>query len=136
MQYDDMILFNLPNQDGTSLGESGRLALVKNLLAVYFKSLKNEHGSCDLSLYEGTQLLKLENFKLIARTIDGNPGTRLMLTKDDVKNPSWKMLCPNENGIFNVAKSGNYFFIFADVHENVTISTTTTHFSQFLFSFH
>ena len=134
MQYDDMILFDLPLQTTKPLGEAGRLTVVKTILSSYFGSLRNEFGVCTLSLYDGVTALTIDDFKLSARDIEGQPGTRLMLTKDDVKNPFWEMMCPTESGSRYVAKSGKYFFIFADVHENVSISTTTTHYSQFLFS--
>lgn len=134
LQYDDMILFDLPPETPKPLGESGRLAVVKTILSSYFSHLRNEFGSCTLSLYDGTQTLTIDDFKKFPRDIEGQPGTRLILTKDDVKNPSWEMTCPTESGASYVAKSGKYFFIFVDVHENVSISTTTTHYSQFLFS--
>jgi hypothetical protein len=134
MQYDDMILFDLPLQTAKPLGEAGRLAVVKTILTSYFSSLRNEFGACTLSLYDGAAILTIDDFKLTARDIEGQPGTRLMLTKDDVKNPAWEMTCPTESGSYEVAKSGKYFFIFVDVHENVSITTTTTHYSQFLFS--
>lgn len=134
MQYDDMILFDLPAQTVKPLGDSGRLAVVKTILSSYFNNLRNEFGACSLSLYDGAKVLTIDDFKLSARNIEGQPGTRLMLTKDDVADPAWEMTCPTESGAQSVAKSGNYFFIFVDVYENVSISTTTTHYSQFLFS--
>jgi hypothetical protein len=134
MQYDDMILFDLPPQTPKPLGDTGRLTLVKTILSSYFNNLRNEFGACSLSLYDGTNVLTIDDFKLSARDIEGQPGTRLMLTKDDVKNPAWEMTCPTESGAQSVAKSGKYFFIFVDVHENMSISTTTAHYSQFLFS--
>ena len=134
MHYDDMILFDLPAQTVTPLGEAGRLAVVKTILTAYFNNLSNEFGACSLTLFDGTKALTMDDFKLSARNIEGQPGTRLMLTKDDVKNPAWEMSCPTESGAHEVTKSGEYFFIFVDVYENISIATTTTHYSQFLFS--
>jgi hypothetical protein len=134
MQYDDMILFDLPPHTAKPLGESGRLTVVRTILSSYFSHLRNEFGTCTLSLYDGSQKLTIDNFQRFSRDIEGQPGTRLMLTKDDVKDPSWEMTCPTASGASSVAKSGKYFFIFVDVHENLSISTTTTHYSQFLFS--
>jgi hypothetical protein len=136
MQYDDMILFDLPAQTAKPLGEIGRLSVVKTILASYLNSLRNEFGVCTMELYDGKKILTIEDFKLSARDIEGQPGTRLMLTKDDVADPAWRMTCPTGSGSYEVAKSGNYFFMFVDVHENVSIATTTTHYSQFLFSLH
>lgn len=134
INFDDMLLFELPKKSGTPLDERGRLGLVEQILGQFFESLKNNYGACYLRLYEGSQLLSLRDFKKSARDAGGQPGTRLMLTKDDVKDPSWEMVCPSQKGPLQVAKKGKYFFIFADVHENVSLTTTKTHFAQFLFS--
>lgn len=136
LQYDDMILFELPSTTALPLKDEGRLTLVKQILDAYFGSLRNENGQCHLQMYDGDKTLSLKDFKIVPRDLDGQPGSRMILTKDDVLNPRWELLCPvNQEGSLGVFKSGNYFFVFADVHENVSIKTTTTHYAQFLFSF-
>lgn len=134
INFDDMLLFELPKNAEKPLGPVGRFRFAEEILLQFFSSLKNKNGPCYLRLYDGEQLLSFKDFKLISREEGGQPGTRLMLTKDDVKNPYWEMLCFSEKGPLEVVKKGQYFFIFADVYENVSITTTKTHFSKFLFS--
>lgn len=136
LQYDDMILFDLPIAITLPLEDEGQLRIVKRILNAYFDSLRSEFGPCKLKMFDGEIELSLEDFKVTQRNLDGQPGSRMMLTKDDVAIPHWELKCPvNQEGDLEVVKSGHYFFVFADVHENVSIKTTTTHYAQFLFSF-
>lgn len=135
MQFDDMLLFELPKQNGKPLENQGRLELVKLILGSFFSELKNSYGSCELKLYSDSKELTLADFKESARDADGQPGTRLMLRKDDVANPRWELICPLESGDKEVVKSGDYFFIFVDVYENTGENEKLKgHLSRFLFS--
>ncbi len=134
MYFDDMLLFEMPHQKGIPLEKAGRLKWVKEIYIQYFASLKNEYGACSLRLYSGKELLSLNDFIPTERDVNGQPGSRLMLTKDDIQNPSWELACPSATGAMEVSKKGKYFFMFVDIYENKNLTQTQTHFSQFLFS--
>lgn len=138
IQFYDMFLF----ETGTKpLGETGRLDLVKSIYASFQKSLKNEFGRCEMKITAGTKAnptprtLTIDDFIFYVREEGGQPGSRLMLTKDDVTAPQWELVCPNGAGGTLVEKSGNYFFVFIDVYENLGTGNLRGHLSQVLFSF-
>ncbi|MBY0383621.1 hypothetical protein K2X05_00555 [bacterium] len=131
--FDDMILFE--TNKTLPLEENGRLELVEQIFNQYMSNLKAYNGLCELQIYSGEQKLSLNDFLILQRTEGGQPGTRRQLTKDDVASPSWKLLCPNQEGQPYVLKSGKYFFVFVDVYENKTFTSTKSHLAKFMFSF-
>lgn len=131
--FDDMVLFETTQP--SPLEESGRLVLIEQIFNLYMANLKAYNGQCELQMYSGEQRLSLNDFLVLQRTEGGQPGTRRQLTKDDVANPSWKLLCPNKDGQPYVLKSGKYFFVFIDVYENKTLASTKTHLAKYMFSF-
>jgi hypothetical protein len=133
MVFYDMILFESPLT--LPLEEEGRLQLIDTLFESYKRSLKNHWGTCELKIQSNARDLSLADFHIVSRTEGGQPGTRRMLTKDDVEAPSWQVLCPTSDGQMKIFKSGSYFFVFVDVYENKTLSKTKAHMAKFLFSF-
>lgn len=131
--FDDMVLFE--SNKTLPLEEQGRLELIEQIFNQYISNLKAYNGKCELQMFSGEQRLTISDFLILQRSEADQPGTRRQLTKDDVASPNWKLLCPNKDGQPYVLKSGKYFFVFIDVYENKTISSTKAHFSKFLFSF-
>lgn len=132
MVFDDMLLVELNNS--APLEERGRLEVLKKIFSSYKQSLKNPWGACDLKMYSGENEISFEDFHISSREEGGQPGTRRMLTKDDVSKPSWRVFCPNSAGQKVLLKRGDYFFVFVDFYENKTLTSTKAHFAKFLFS--
>lgn len=133
IQFDDMFLFKPNSTD--RLGNEGRLSLVKSIYRALLSSLQNEFGTCSLHLYSATKELTIEDFLYYHREEAGQPGSRLMLTYEDVTGSRWELLCSDDQGKEVVEKAGTYFFIFVDVYENIgTIPTLQDHLSKYLIS--
>lgn len=130
MAFDDMILFTY----ALPMGEEGRLKIAREIYQTYLSSLKNSVGACSYKIFDGEKQLNVTDFQIGVREAEGQPGSRIILKSEDLKTPSWKLECPNENGQSVVAKSGNYFFLFVDVYENIGTSNLQGHLTQFLFS--
>lgn len=133
--FNDMLLFSLPGKEKIPLQAAGRLKLVKNIYAQLFSHMNGYFGACELNLYDGNKKLSIDDFKFYAREEEGQPGSRLMLTTTDIPKSRWEVVCPLKEGGTYVTKSGNYFFLFVDVYENIgTSANLKDHFAQFLFS--
>ncbi len=134
MYFNDSFLFQVAEAKKNPLEDEGRLAIVQKIVSLFFSELKNKHGSCELKLYSDQKRLMLADFKQFARKAEDLPGTRLMLTRDDVKNPSWELECPNAKNEKEISKSGNYFFLFVDVYQNKAEKRFKGHVAELLFS--
>ncbi len=132
MVFDEHILFRITEQSGP-LEKEGRKKVAQEIFQFYLNSLKNDSGICDLQLYSGDRRLSLADFRDFERTLADQPGSRIMLTKEDVAHPSWKLVC-QENGQSKIEKEGKYFFLFVDVYENKTLQNTRDHLAYYLFS--
>lgn len=133
MVFDDYLLFR--SNLARPLGREGRVALIQHIFAAHRSSLRNEFGLCELRLFNGDRELGLGDFRLQEREEAGQPGNRLILTKDDVAQPRWELRCPDAKGQFTLAKSGSYFFIFVDVLENVSVAGSNEDLAKYLFAF-
>lgn len=133
MQFDDWLLFTVPSQE--PMGEVGRLQLVRQMYETYLKSLRDTFGDCKLNLYGGDKLLTIDDFKVVQRDEEGQPGTRIVLNNEILKNQRWELVCKGATGEYGVEKSGGYFYIFFDVYENQGDQGLVGHFSKFLLSF-
>lgn len=133
MVFDDILL--IETQKSLPLEEKGRLEILESIFQSYKSSLKSPYGSCDLKLLSGEKEISFEVFQILAREEGGQPGTRRMLTKDDVSQPNWQVFCSNSSGEKILFKSGTYFFVFVDIYENKTLQNTSAHLAKFLFSF-
>lgn len=131
--FGEMYLFKTNSDD--LLGIQGRLALAKKVYANYMNSLRNDFGACKLEIRSGDRLLSIEDFIPSERNEAEQPGSRLMLTKDDVKSPHWKLLCADANGKEKIEKEGDYFFIFVDIYDNISPGTLQNNLGKYLFSF-
>lgn len=132
MVFDEHILFRLSEQSAP-LEQEGRKKIAQEIFQFYLSSLKNDAGKCELQLYSGEKRLGLADFKEFERSLADQPGSRIMLTKEDVAQPSWKLIC-QENGQAKIEKEGKYFFLFVDVYENKTLQNTRDHLAYYLFS--
>ncbi len=132
MTFDEHILIRLPSIS-TPLGKEKRKSVAQSIFRTYLKSLKFNGESCHLQLYSDEKILGLDDFIDFERSLSNQPGSRIMLTKDDVSNPSWKLTCGNlENE--KVVKEGKYFFLFVDLYENTDPLKLKDHLSYYLFS--
>lgn len=129
----DMMTFITPVT--SLLGNDGRKSLVTRMYNAILSSLKNEFGACQLEMYSGDKKLSLNDFIKAARDAQGHPGTRLILTKDDVPSPRWLLQCPTQSGEVQVVKKGNYFFTFAEVYESNGDPKLKGNLAQYLLSF-
>lgn len=132
MTFDEHILFRLPSNSGP-LGKDARKAIAQSIYRSYLSTLKFNGQSCQLQLFAGDNVLGLEDFSDFERSLSDQPGSRIMLTKDDVSNPSWKLICGNM-GQEKIVKEGKYFFLFVDVYENTNPLKLKDHLSYYLFS--
>ncbi len=133
LDFDDMLLFStsLP----LPLGETGRLELIGEIYKSYLTSLKSEHGVCELKIFSDKTQLSINDFIKSDREEGGQPGTRLSLTKDDIKNPSWELWCTDKDQKMVLTKQGSYIFVFIDVYENIGTTGLIDHLTQFLLAF-
>jgi hypothetical protein len=132
IDFDDMILFK--TKDSFLGGEPGRIILLRRFYKEFLRSLKNTFGKCKLQVFSEKKLVGVDDFKVSKRLEADLVGTRLMLTKDDVKDPHWQLLCPNEKGEMSITKSGKYFYIFIDIIENNGNVKLVDHLAKFLFA--
>lgn len=133
LSFGELLLFKLENN--APLGAAGRKAAVEKIYQSYMNNLRNDFGACTMQIFAAEKQIQFSDLIESARSIANQPGTRMMLTKDDVKNPSWKLICNDQSGKEVVEKSGNYFFFFVDVYENTTPQNLKDHLSNYLFSF-
>lgn len=132
MTFDEHILIRLPYAS-TPLGKEKRKSVAQSIFRTYLKSLKFNGEPCQLQLYSGEKVLSLDDFMDFERSLSDQPGSRIMLTKDDVSNPSWKLTCGNLDSA-KVVKEGKYFFLFVDVYENTNPLKLKDHLAYYLFS--
>lgn len=132
MVFDDMLLIQTPIDTTT---DANRIELIKRIYASYMNSLKNQYGSCELIIKSGDKKLTVNDLKVFERTANDQTGSRLMLTKDDVTDPRWMLICPNQAGDYTITKSGNYFFMFIDLYGNDGKTNLKGNLVQFLMSF-
>jgi hypothetical protein len=132
MVFDEHFLFRLTEQTGP-LEKMGRKKIAQEIFQKYLQSLKNDIGQCELQLFSAERRLGLEDFRDLERSMADQPGSRIMLTKEDVTAPSWKLIC-QENGQAKVEKEGKYFFLLVDVYENKSLLNTKDHLAYYLFS--
>jgi hypothetical protein len=124
IQLEDIILFEVSEK---LLGIKGRLKYIKEIYKKLNGSIKNDFGLCHVNLMDDDKTLSINDFILTAREEGDHPGSRLMLTNDDIKNPHWELICTNSMGIQKIVKKGTYVFIFIDIYENIGTKTIFSH---------